>query len=105
MKIQHLPIGAHFEFEGQIFVKTGPMMAASEAGGQRVIPRSAFLHPVGSADSASAVANSSLERQQVAAAFATFYANCAGLVGENDRRELELARQRFLTALSLTSEL
>lgn len=104
MKLQHLAIGDRFEYNGDAYVKTGPLTAASENGGQRVIPRSAVLRPVGSADAAPVVANTNLERQQVAAAFATFYASCAGLVGENDRRELELARQRFLTALSLTSE-
>lgn len=104
MKLQHLALGDRFEYNGDVYVKTGPLTAASEKGGQRVIPRSAFLHPVGVVDVAPAVASSSLERQQVAAAFASFYASCSGLVGENDRRELELARQCFLTAVSLTSE-
>jgi hypothetical protein len=103
MKLQHLAIGDRFEYDGDVYVKTGPLTAASEKGGQRVIPRSAFLRPVGSADAASAVANSSLERQQVVAAFATFYASCARLVGENDRRELDLARRHFLSSLGLGS--
>ena len=38
MKLQHLAIGARFEFEGQVYVKTGPLTASAEQGGQRVIP-------------------------------------------------------------------
>jgi hypothetical protein len=103
MKLQHLAIGDRFEYNGEVYVKTGPLTASSEKGGQRVIPRSAFLHPVGAVDLVPAEASSGLERRQVAVAFATFYASCAGLVGENDRRELELARQRFLGSLGLGS--
>ncbi|PKO88444.1 MAG: hypothetical protein CVU18_07450 [Betaproteobacteria bacterium HGW-Betaproteobacteria-12] len=103
MKLQHLAIGDRFEYNGDVYVKTGPLTAASEKGGQRVIPRSAVLRPVGAADAAPAAASSSLERQRVAAAFATFYASCSGLVGDNDRRELDLARRRFLSSLGLGS--
>lgn len=103
MKLQHLAIGDRFEYNGDVYVKTGPLTAASENGGQRVIPRSAVLRPVGAADAAPAAAGSSLQRQQVAAAFATFYARCAGLVGESERRQLDLARRHFLSSLGLGS--
>lgn len=33
MKLQHLSIGARFEYEGVTYVKTGPLTASSEAGG------------------------------------------------------------------------
>ena len=103
MKLQHLAIGDRFEYEGDVYVKTGPLTAASEKGGQRVIPRSAFLHPVSATGAAPESAASGLDRQKVVAAFATFYASCAGLVGENDRRELDLARRHFLSSLGLGS--
>ena len=35
MRLQDLPVGARFEYQGKIFVKTGPITAASEAGGQQ----------------------------------------------------------------------
>lgn len=104
MKLQHLAIGDRFEYEGDVYVKTGPLTAASEKGGQRVIPRSAFLHPVGGVEAVTDTASNKLERQQVAAAFASFYASCAGLVGDNERRELELARRRFLGSLGLGAD-
>ncbi|KAB2922403.1 MAG: hypothetical protein F9K30_12560 [Dechloromonas sp.] len=102
MKLQHLAIGDRFEYDGDVYVKTGPLTAASENGGQRVIPRSAVLRPVAVAEPSPAAA-AGLERQKVAAAFATFYANCSGLVGDNDRRELDLARRKFLGSLGLDS--
>ena len=46
MKLQHLAIGARFEYEGVVYVKTGPLTAASEEGGQRIIPRYAILRPL-----------------------------------------------------------
>lgn len=103
MKLQHLAIGDRFEYDGDVYVKTGPLTAASEKGGQRVIPRSAFLRPVEAVAGAPEVAVSNLERRQVTAAFTAFYTRCLGLVGENNRRELELARQRFLSSLGLDS--
>jgi hypothetical protein len=104
MKLQHLAIGDRFEYNGDVYVKTGPLTAASENGGQRVIPRSAVLRPVGSDQAAPAAVATSLERRQVAAAFSSFYAACSGLVGETGRRELELARRRFLTSLGLAPD-
>lgn len=101
MKLQHLAIGDRFVYNGDVYVKTGPLTAASENGGQRVIPRSAVLRPVAEP---APVATVGLERQKVAAAFSTFYASCSGLVGDNDRRELELARRRFLSSLGLGAD-
>ena len=36
-------MGARFEYEGVVYVKTGPLTASSEEGGQRIIPRYAIL--------------------------------------------------------------
>lgn len=99
MKIQHLPIGARFEFEGQIFVKTGPMTAASEAGGQRVIPRYATLRSLEAPVVEKISKSGALERARVMAAFAAYDRICAGLVDEASRPQLEAARQGFLAAL------
>ena len=43
MKLQHLSMGARFEYEGVVYVKTGPLTASSDVGGQRIIPRYANL--------------------------------------------------------------
>lgn len=99
MKIQHLPIGARFEFDGQIFVKTGPMTAASEAGGQRVIPRYATLRALEAPVIEKAPKAGTVDRARVMAAFAEYEAICSGLLDEASKPKLEAARQAFLAAL------
>jgi hypothetical protein len=33
MKFQQFPLGARFEFEGKVYVKSGPISATAETGG------------------------------------------------------------------------
>ena len=48
MKFPQLPIGEHFEYQGQTLVKIGPMTACNASGGEsRLIPRSALVIPAG----------------------------------------------------------
>jgi len=101
MKIQQLPMGAHFEYEGEEYVKTGPMFAAGRSG-QRFIPKYALLKPLGGA--AAPVADRrdiALAGDAVLAAFDAFCAECESLVAEDRRASLVPARERFLTALGL----
>lgn len=105
MKLQHLPIGARFEFKGQVFVKTGPLTAASEEGGQQVIPRSAVLKPLDAPVVEGRKKGRQLEEADVLAAFATFSEACARLVDAPARPQLEKARQVFLVKLGLGSKL
>jgi len=99
MKLQHLPIGARFEFEGQVLVKTGPLTAASEQGGQRIIPRYATLKPLDAPPDGVQAASGKLDETKVLAAFSAFHETCSGLVDESSRPELAAARLRFLAAL------
>lgn len=96
MKLQHLAIGARFEYEGLVYVKTGPLTASSEAGGQRIIPRHATLKPL---DLPANEGKGRLEGPVVRKAFNAFFETCDRLVGEAGRAELEQARQRFLKAI------
>ncbi|ARU32433.1 hypothetical protein CAP31_12550 [Sulfuriferula sp. AH1] len=73
MKFQHLPIGAHFEFEGRCYTKVGPLVAAEEGGGQRMIPRYAVLRGLNDVAAAAApITVPQLEAAEVSAAFAEF---------------------------------
>ncbi len=92
MRLQDVPMGGSFEYEGQVFTKTGPMTAAATKGGQRLIPRSAILSPVGTNPDG-------LDRKAVLAAFDAFYRTCNRLTDESSRAELAAARQRFLDKL------
>ena len=101
MKINLIPIGARFEYEGEIYTKTGPITAASEKSGQRMIPRYAVLRPVGELPPAPPPA---AERQiavdTVCAAFEVYHAVALRHVDDFARPALEAARQHFLAALT-----
>ena len=100
MKLQHLAIGARFEYEGTVYVKTGPLTASSEAGGQRIIPRYAILKPLEApAENKPSVIKGRLEAVRVRTAFERFYESCQRLVPEGSRDELLEARQQFLEAI------
>lgn len=98
MKMQYLALGARFEFEGEVFVKTGPLTAASEKGGQRLIPRHAVLRAldVPAAGDSERKGKRLVDRDKLLQAFDDFYAQCEGLVGEAGRADLVEARARFL---------
>jgi hypothetical protein len=100
MKFQQLSPGARFEYEGKVYLKTGPMTATAEQGGQRLIPRYAVLKPLdGAVAQAKPGPGRKLDEAAVLAAFEEFYGACTGLVDEASRFELAGARQKFLTRL------
>lgn len=100
MKLQHLQIGDSFEYEGVIYVKTGPLTASSEPGGQRIIPRYAMLRPLNTpADEAKCAGSSGVDTAKVRMAFTTLFETCNRLVDDEGRQELAKARTRFLKAL------
>jgi hypothetical protein len=100
MKIHQLPMGARFELEGEEYVKSGPMFATSPAG-QRMIPKYAVLKPLGGVDAAPDGGQSeTVLRTEVLKAFGAFYVQCAALVPDEKRGDLEAARGAFLKALA-----
>jgi hypothetical protein len=102
MKLQQLAIGERFEYEGQVFVKTGPLTACGEMGGQRMIPRHAMLRPAGAAVTAATTAPAAVvaDEARVHAAFVRFYLVCADLLPPASQAELAAARQRFLQEIA-----
>ncbi|MFZ2855223.1 MAG: hypothetical protein WAZ34_14065 [Rhodocyclaceae bacterium] len=96
MKIHQLTNGARFEYEGEAYVKTGPMFATGK-GGQRMIPKYAVLKPLG--DGEAAQKRDTLPKARVLDAFDAFYAACQTLLPENRQPALDAARDRFLKAL------
>lgn len=98
MKIHQLPLGARFEYEGAEYIKTGPLFATGP-GGQRLIPRSAVLRPLGDGTQTSSQAPVGPSKAQVLAAFDVFCAATAPLVPADRQAELATARERFLAAL------
>ena len=101
MKLQHLALGARFEYEGRVFVKTGPLTAVAEDGGQQMIPRYAILKPLDlpEPEMAPGVAVRRLEAQKVRKAFDAFYEISRQHCDPAALPTLEAARAEFLTRL------
>ena len=100
MKLQHLAIGDRFEYDGKIFVKTGPLTASSETGGQQIIPRYAVLRPLNVAQpEARNSPGRKLGEPVVRAAFERFCEAIEPLVAADRQVELAKAREAFLAAL------
>lgn len=99
MKLQHLPMGARFEYQGQVMVKAGPLTATKEGGGLCLIPRYAVLKPLDPVAAPSATEHRQLAEPVVREAFERFYQRCSRLVDDAGRLELSRARQRFIDDL------
>ncbi|MBS1158021.1 MAG: hypothetical protein H6R15_440 [Proteobacteria bacterium] len=100
MKLQDFPVGARFEYAGRIFVKTGPLTASSEQGGQCMIPRYATLKALDlPAPESRPGHRRKLDEANVRAAFNEFYQTASQLLDNPAHPELERARQAFLAKL------
>lgn len=84
MKFPHLPLGAQFEFEGKVYTKVSPLLAAAEDGsGQRVIPRYAVLRPGGEhVQAVAATCSRQFDPDKVRVAFACFEVEAIRLLDE-----------------------
>jgi hypothetical protein len=98
MKIHQLPMGARFEYAGQSYVKTGPLIGSGESG-QRLIPKYAVLKVLDGCAPEPAAPVTPLTRDAVLAAFAAYHATCAALVVPEHRPALEQARMAFHEAI------
>lgn len=93
-------MGARFRFEGQEFVKTGPLFATGKEGGQRLIPKYAVLEAIGELPSAAGQRREKLlARAAALGAFEAFCSDCRGLLPAEREAEFEAARERFLCAI------
>jgi len=100
MKIHQLAIGARFLYQGEEYVKTGPMFGTGSSG-QKLIPRSAVVQALDATASQTVtpVVEDKLGRVETLAAFEVFYAECHNLVDVDRLIALNRAREQFLQAL------
>lgn len=98
MKLSQLPMGGRFQYEGKVFVKTGPLTASSGKGGQTMIPRSAILTPLDMppVQESKGSQTRKVTEATLLAAFEEFYGTCTRLADEAGKLELATARQKFL---------
>ena len=99
MKIHELEQGARFEYEGEEYVKSGPMFANGKMG-QRLIPKYAVLKPIGAVKRMQEkTLDDLLSRDRIVNAFEAFYSECRLLIADDKKTALEVARNRFMQAL------
>ena len=103
MKIHQLPNGARFTYQGEEYVKSGPMFGTGKDG-QKIIPRYAVLQALD--DPAAApplgerpIPKDAVSRAEVLRAFAEFCLHCRVLVADDQAGSFERARNQFLNAL------
>lgn len=105
MKFGQLPVGTRFDYEGARYLKTGPLVATPEDGGQqRFLGRYADVRVLGAA---SAPAEAAADWR---AAFDALYSECLTTIECLDahdpqaatqaRARLQAAREQFLTAMA-----
>ncbi len=99
MKFKLLAIGQKFRYQGEVYVKTSPLIASNvETSHNRMIPAYATLELLENTVVEKEIQQQEkLDTQQVLDAFNQFYATCVTLV--EDTRQLEVARDQFLQSL------
>jgi len=98
MKIHQLPQGARFEYEGEEYVKTGPLFGTGKQG-QKLIPKYAVLKVIGETPSVPQKSEQSPSRKAVLDAFERFYALCESIVPAERHADLIAARNEFKKAI------
>lgn len=78
MKFHEIPIGQQFEFEGEPYVKSAPLIAShGQSGKQKFMPRYAVVRLAGDAVPAAPVQKGGMiHAEAVVLAFDEFYARC-----------------------------
>lgn len=94
MKIHQLPQGARFEYEGEEYVKTGPLFGMGKQG-QKLIPKYAVLKVLGDAPSLPEKSEKPPSRKLLLDAFERFYARCEAIVPVERLSDLKAARDEF----------
>jgi len=104
MKFKLLSIGQKFEFEGETYVKTSPLIASNlKTSHNKMIPRYATLTLLDdSGTNTQQIKNDSVDAQEILNAFNLFYERCIEILEKNNapmptiKEELDNARDIFI---------
>jgi hypothetical protein len=113
MKFHLLPVGEKFSYQGEVYVKAGPLTASAEqTGTNRLIPRSANVQPVNNQESATpkVVEDHQVQTARVLREFDVFHQHCLQCLKEiadkpdpeiikNKTDEVEAAARDFIDKL------
>ena len=103
MKFKLISIGQKFKYEGEIYVKTSPLIASnSKTGHNKMIPRYATLILLDHAgNSEQQTKKTAVDAQEILNAFNIFYEKCIGTLEDKKvlvpliKDELDKARDEF----------
>jgi len=113
MKFGQLPIGVSFELDGCRYVKSSPILATAEGGGQRLIARFVVVRPLdGAAPAAPAAEPQAIDPSRLRSLLEEHQRRCEALIEAAARgsdpvllhAELRQARQRLFEELGLAGE-
>ncbi|MDR9436200.1 MAG: hypothetical protein RI563_04945 [Thiohalophilus sp.] len=106
MKFSLLAVGQQFEYQGESYIKSTPLIAHQvDTGEQRLIPRSANVVSADAPVEAQPLGDSDIEAEQLRDAFAELEQTLHQQLGNDAHfvRAFEQARQRFFERLGLAA--
>lgn len=98
MKFYLVPVGQEFNYQGEAYIKTGPLTASPKTGGKdKLIPRSAMTAPVGShAPSEPDDSDKQyLSKDAVINTINNYHHYCLALLNELDKESSENVRKKL----------
>ena len=104
MKFKLLSIGQKFEYEGESYIKTSPLIACNiKTSHNKMIPRYAVLKLLDdSGENEKIIKKETVETQEILNAFNLFYENCINTLEKNNalipkiKDELDKERDEFI---------
>lgn len=108
MKFNLLSVGQKFKYEGEIYVKTSPIVASNiNTGHNKMIPRYAVLTLLdNSGENIQTVSDDPISTKDTLIAFNNFYEKCIAALEKNNvlvpsiKDELDTARDEFIQHLT-----
>lgn len=108
MKFKLLSIGQKFEYDGEVYVKTSPLIASNvETGHNKMIPRYATLTLLDNTGTQEQQTRDvPIDAQEILNAFNTFYEKCIGILEDKNvlvpliKDEIDKARDEFTQHLT-----
>lgn len=112
MKFVDLAMGQQFELEGEVYVRTGPLVAShAESGKQRFMARYMMVKPAGAVPAEAPSKPDLLSSDAVNRAFEIYHCHCLSILGQLEtelppdqpssiRTQLDQARHAFLDTLA-----
>lgn len=99
MKFKLLSIGQKFKYQGEVYVKTSPIIASNiKTAHNKMIPAYAMLELLEQSITEKEIKKQkTLSSEQVVKAFNEFFASCVILI--DDKAALDIARDKFMQSI------